>query len=158
MQSTDWFYVADVEPLLDGEYRRSYVLWNEPQTPRMIVEFVSGDGADEHDRTSITGKFWVYENRFRTPYYVIFNDRTGELEVFVHKAGQYHLSPANEFGRFPIHALGVELGVWQGTCESYTMRWLRAYRPDGTLLPTPEETAARLAVKLREVGIDPDSV
>jgi Uma2 family endonuclease len=157
-KAPDWFYVPDVPPLLDGEYRRSYVLWNEPQTPRMIVEFVSSDGADEHDKTPVTGKFWVYENRFGTPYYVIFNDRTADLEVFVLEAGGYRLSPANESGRFPIRPLGIELGVWRGTCESYTMPWLRAYRPDGTLLPTPEETAARLAAKLRELGVDPNSI
>jgi Uma2 family endonuclease len=164
-KAPDWFYVPDVDPLLDGEYRRSYVLWNEPQRPRMIVEFVSGSGAEEHDATPQRGKFWVYEKWFTTPFYVIFNDHTAGLEVYVLTAGQYHLAQANEFGRFPIQPLGIELGVWHGAYENYTVSWLRAYRPDGSLLPTPEEIAERerdranrFAAKLREMNIDPESV
>jgi hypothetical protein len=28
-EAPDWFYVPDVPPLLDGEYRKSYVMWQE---------------------------------------------------------------------------------------------------------------------------------
>ncbi len=157
-KAPDWFYVADVDPLLNGEYRRSYVLWNEPQPPTLVVEFASGDGADEHDATPPRGKFWVYERMIHAPYYAIFNVDSETLEVFELVTGRYRPVAANEQGRFPIPPLGVELGVWRGTYESYTLPWLRAYRPDGSLLPTPEERSALLAAKLRELGLDPDQI
>src|SRR5438309_1655342 len=60
-KAPDWFFVPDVPPLLHGEYRRSYVLWHELVAPLLIIEYVSGDGSEERDRTAETGKFWVYE-------------------------------------------------------------------------------------------------
>jgi Uma2 family endonuclease len=178
-KAPDWFYVPGVDPLLEGEYRRSYVLWIERQVPPVLVEFASGTGAVEHDATPPRGKFWVYERLIAAPYYVIFNADTEELEVFELVDSQYRPTTATGAGRFPVPPLGVELGVWHGTYQSYTLPWLRAYRSDGTLLPTPEETAEqerqradrerrakeaalaeneRLLAKLRELGHDPGSV
>jgi Uma2 family endonuclease len=171
-KAPDWFYVADVDPLRNGEYRRSYVLWNEPQRPTLVVEFASGDGADEHDTTPWRGKFWTYEQMIQAPYFAIFSADTGRLEVFELVTDQYRLGVANEQGRFTIPPLGVELGVWHGSYENYTLPWLRAYRPDGSLLPTPEELAeqerrakevaearaARLAEMLRQMGVNPEQL
>src|SRR5258708_7938219 len=50
-KAPDWFYVPGVPALLDGLFRRSYVLWKEEVSPLIVVELVSGDGSDEHDRT-----------------------------------------------------------------------------------------------------------
>lgn len=157
-KAPDWFYVPNVPRLLDGEFRRSYVLWQERTPPLLVVEFPSGDGSEEHDATPESGKFWAYEQAIRVPYYAIFSVDTEELEVYELVDKSYRLVAAGEHGRFAIPTLGIELGVWHGTYEAYTMPWLRAYRPDGTLLPTPEETAARFAAKLRELNIDPDTV
>jgi Uma2 family endonuclease len=60
-RAPDWFYVANVPPLLDGKRRRSYVMWHEFVRPFVVIEYVSGDGGEERDRTPRTGKFWVYE-------------------------------------------------------------------------------------------------
>jgi Uma2 family endonuclease len=164
-KAPDWFYVGNVDALLDGERRRSYVLWQERTPPTLVVEFPSGDGSEEHDQTPDTGKFWAYEQGIQAPYYAIFDVDTEELEVFELVADGYHLMAANEHGRYPLPPLGVELGAWQGAYANYTGPWLRAYRPDGTLLPTPEEMAEqerkrgnRLAAKLRELNVDPESV
>jgi hypothetical protein len=53
--------------------------------------------------------------------------------------------------------LGLYLGIYQGL--------LRYFTPAGELVPTPEETAEeetkraeRLAAKLRELNIDPDTI
>ena len=35
---------------------------------------------------------------------------------------------------------------------------LRFFTSTGKLVPTPEETAERLATKLRELNIDPDAI
>jgi Uma2 family endonuclease len=153
----DWFYVTDVDPLLDGEYRRSYVLWNEKKLPSLLVEFASGTGAVEHDSTPPRGKFWVYERLIAAPYYVIFNVDTEDLELFELADGLYRRIAATVDGRFPIPPLNVELGVWRGTYAGYTLPWLRAYRPDGSLLATPEEHVANLAATLRKLGGDPEA-
>ena len=42
---------AQVPRLLDGQMRRSYVLWIEGATPLVVLEYVSGDGIEERDRT-----------------------------------------------------------------------------------------------------------
>jgi Uma2 family endonuclease len=157
-KAPDWFYVPAVPPLLDGEFRRSYVLWQERIPPKLVVEFPSGDGSEAHDQTPETGKFWVYEQAVRAAFYAIFSVDREELELFQLIDRTYRRIEANERGRHPVSPLGIELGVWHGTYEGYTVPWLRAYRPDGTLLPTPEETAARLGAKLRAMGIDPETV
>jgi Uma2 family endonuclease len=41
-EAPDWFYVPNVPPLLNGEVRRSYVLWKEYVAPLIVLEFVSG--------------------------------------------------------------------------------------------------------------------
>ncbi len=59
-EAPDWFYVPNVPPLLNGERRRSYVLWKEIVSPLIAIsyeegyanEFTSGDGTEERDRTS----------------------------------------------------------------------------------------------------------
>ena len=50
----DWFYVPGVPPKLDGEICRSYVLWREFITPTIALEFASGDGSEERDRTPLS--------------------------------------------------------------------------------------------------------
>ena len=50
-EAPDWFYVPNVETLVDGEYRRSYVRWKEFVAPLIAIEFVSGNGTEERDAT-----------------------------------------------------------------------------------------------------------
>ncbi len=74
-----WFYVPNVPPLVDGEIRRSYVLWREYMVPLIAIELASGNGSEERDKTLLSrtpegitqkpGKFWVYEQIIRIPYY-----------------------------------------------------------------------------------------
>ncbi len=67
-EAPDWFYVPDVPPKIDGQTRRCYVLWREHLAPLIVLEFASGDGSEERDRTPLynnagevqkPGKFWV---------------------------------------------------------------------------------------------------
>jgi Uma2 family endonuclease len=67
-EAPDWFYVANVPPMLNGKFRRSYVLWQEYIAPLIVLEFVSGDGSEERDKTPFNGKFWVYEQAIRVPF------------------------------------------------------------------------------------------
>ncbi len=43
-EAPDWFYVPNVLPLLDGQIRRSYVIWREYSVPLIAIELASGNG------------------------------------------------------------------------------------------------------------------
>jgi Uma2 family endonuclease len=158
VKAPDWFLVPEVPRLLDGQMRRSFVSWQEAVNPLVILEYASGDGTEERDQTPNEGKFWVFERRVRSPFYGIYEPNSGGLEFYVLSARRYARAQPNEFGRFPIQTLGVELGVWQGVFAGYQMSWLRWWDQRGILLPTGLEKAERLAAKLRELGIDPNTV
>lgn len=196
-EAPDWFYVAGVPPLLDGERRRSYVMWKEIIVPLIAIEFVSGDGSEERDRTSPlkpiatngssgndspgnafsenkakAGKFWVYEQAIRIPFYAIYEVDKASVEVYELVAQTYQKCLPNERGHYEIGPLGVELGIWQGEYMNQSLPWLRWWDNDGNLLLSGEERADkqqqradeeqqradRLAAKLRELGINPDEV
>lgn len=71
--------------------------------------------------------------------------------------GKYQLLEPNPQGWLWSQQLSLYLGVYQEN--------LRFYTPEGELVPTPEEVAQqqkqrsdRLAAKLRELNIDPDTI
>jgi Uma2 family endonuclease len=194
-EAPDWFYVPNVPPRLAGEIRRSYVLWREFVAPTILLEFASGDGAPEHDRTPLSysetagttrpGKFWVYEQIVRSPYYGIFFVNSGVLEMYELVGGQYQRMAANSRGHYPVIPMEVEIGVWEGTYQNQTQPWLRWWDLEGNLLlmgseraavaeqrvesaeqraesaeqraESAEAKAARLIEQLRQLGIDPDA-
>jgi len=53
-EAPDWFYVPNVSPTLNGELRRSYVLWQELISPLIVIEFASRDGSEERDKTPLS--------------------------------------------------------------------------------------------------------
>jgi len=142
-EAPDWFYVPNVPPTLDG-FRRSYVLWREHMAPFIALEFASGSGDEERDRTPLAvaadgtttkpGKFWVYERIIRIPYYGIYEIKTGNLEVYHLIDFVYRRIEANERGHYPIPLLDVELGLWQGSYQNQEMLWLRWWDSQGNLL------------------------
>jgi Uma2 family endonuclease len=174
----DWFYVANVAPTFKGRLRRSYVMWQEIIAPLIAIEFVSGDGDEERDRTPYHGKFWIYENAIRIPYYAIYEVDPGQVEVYHLIDNRYELLPANDHGHYPIGPMGVELGIWRGHYLTAELPWLRWWGADGNLLPTGDERAEqehqraeqehqraeqehqraeRLAARLRALGVDPEA-
>ena len=186
-EAPDWFYVPNVSPLLDGEYRRSYVLWKEFVAPLIAIEFVSGNGSEERDATPPSesekvGKFWVYEQAIRIPFYVIFDAWRDNLEVYHLVDGRYAKMQPNDRGHFEIAPMGVEIGLQQ---ES-TTTWLRWWDESGNLLMTGDDRAVqaeeianqqtaiasqqraiaeqerqqkeKLANYLKSIGIDPDEI
>ncbi|QSJ19815.1 Uma2 family endonuclease [Nostoc sp. UHCC 0702] len=178
-EAPDWFYVPNVPPMLNGKFRRSYVLWQEYVAPLIVLEFVSGDGFEERDKTPITGKFWVYEQAIRVPFYGIYEVNKASVEVYHLVDGHYELVPANERGHYSILPMGVELGIWQGQYNNIEAPWLRWWDIQGNLLLSSDEKsqqlaleleqaeiqlqqeqqrAERLAERLRQLGIDPDQL
>ncbi len=187
-EAPDWFYIPNVPPLVNGEIRRSYVLWREFMAPMIALEFASGSGEEERDATSLSvaaegkttkpGKFWVYEQIIRIPYYGIYEIKKGKLEVYHLRDFSYQKLEQNQRGHYSIPPLGVELGLWQGTYQNQTQLWLRWWDSEGNLLLIGEERAelerqraeqerqraeqaeqkaARLAARLRALGFDPEA-
>ncbi len=137
----DWFYVPNVPLTLNGQTRRSYVLWQEHIAPLIVLEFVSGNGDEERDKTPWKGKFWIYEQVIRPPFYGIYEVSKASVEVYHLIEGQYQLLAANERGHYPIKALGVELGIWQGEYQNMELPWLRWWDLQGNLLLSGDERA-----------------
>jgi Uma2 family endonuclease len=140
-EAPDWFYVGNVPPLLDGLTRRSYVLWREFIAPSIALEFVSGNGSEERDKTPWTGKFWIYEQVIHPAFYGIYEVKKASVEVYKLIGGQYQLLAPNERGRYPIAPLGVELGIWQGEYQNAELPWLRWWDLQGNLLLSGDERA-----------------
>ncbi|MCC3443289.1 MAG: Uma2 family endonuclease [Microcoleus sp. PH2017_40_RAT_O_B] len=197
-EAPDWFYVPNVPPLLNGQVRRSYVLWKEYVAPLIAIEFVSGNGSEERDRTpppdpdreeqpeQKPGKFWVYEQAIRIPFYGIYEVKKAAVEMYHLEDNRYQRLSPNDRGRYPIPQLGVELGIWQGEYDEMNLPWLRWWDSEGNLLLIGEERAQqeslraqqeslraqqeslradeerlradRLAEKLRQMGINPDEL
>lgn len=167
----DFFVVLGTE----RKPRKSWVVWEEDgKYPNVIVELLSNSTA-----TTDKGlKKQIYQDIFRTPEYFWFNPNNLEFAGFVLVGGSYQSLEPNPQGWLWSQQLNLYLGVYQEE--------LRFFTPEGQLVPTPEEVAEqemqraeqqmqraeqemqraeqekqksdRLAAKLRELGIDPDTV
>ncbi|MEA5517733.1 Uma2 family endonuclease [Limnoraphis robusta] len=160
----DFFVVLDTE----RKPRKSWVVWEEGgKYPHVIVELLSNSTA-QVDRTT---KKQIYQDIFRTLEYFWFDPNSLEFEGFELVKGQYQTIKPNDKGWFWSEQLQLFLGVYE--------QKLRFFSLEGVLVPTPEESAQiekqqreateqqleieqqrnqKLAAKLRELGIDPDSM
>ena len=160
----DFFVVLGTEQ----RPRKSWTVWEEGgQYPHVIVELLS----DSTAKTDRGLKKQIYQDIFRTPDYFWFDPHSLEFEGFHLVDGTYEsISPTQQGWRWS-QQLGLYLGIHQDH--------LRFFTPEGTLVPSPEETAAaerqradiaqqqveverqrsqRLAARLQGLGIDPDTV
>ncbi len=153
----DFFVVLDTERKL----RKSWVVWEEDgKYPHVIVEILSESTAN----TDRELKKKLYQDTFRTPDYFWFDPYTLEFAGFHLVDGQYEPLEPNERGYLWSQQLGLYLGIHDGL--------LRFFTPECELVPTPEEIAEyerqqkeiaqeraeKLAAKLRELNIDPDTI
>ena len=130
---------------------------------------------DHREAGSKAGKFWVYEQAIRIPFYAIYEVEKASVAVYQLVEAHYQRCSPNERGHFAIASLGVELRIWCGSYMNQRLPWLRWWDLDGNLLLTGEERATieqkraeradlraeaaerrseLLAVKLRELGIN----
>ena len=157
----DWFLAVGVPSLYDGhDMRLSYVTWQEPANPFVIVELISPGTEDEDFGRTVARpggpptKWTVYEQILQVPYYLVFNRYSDQLRVFKLESGQYQEQLSAD-DRLWIPELNLGLGLWYGTYKAGTHQeterlWLRWYNEDGQWSPTSEERANQRAEVERE--------
>jgi Uma2 family endonuclease len=146
----DFFVVLGTE----RKTRKSWVVWEEDgKYPNVIIEILFPKTAD----TDKGFKKQLYQDTFRTPDYFWFDPETLEFAGFHLVDGEYQPLEPNSQGNLWSQQLGLYLGIHQ--------EQLRFFTTEGQLVPTPEEVAERetqraerLAAKLRELNIDPDTI
>jgi Uma2 family endonuclease len=145
----DFFVVLGV----DRHPRRSWTVWDEEgRYPNLIVELLAAPTA----AIERSLKKQLYQDIFRTPDYFWFDPETLEFQGFHLVDGQYQPLEPNSQGWLWSQQLQLFLGIHE--------QKLRFYSPAGRLIPTLEEVieaarqrTGRLAGKLREMGINPDT-
>ncbi|MEG4072807.1 Uma2 family endonuclease [Microcoleus sp. Pol14C2] len=148
----DGFLSLGVERFYDEELRPSYVLWDENVVPTLVLEVVS-----KKYRKEYSTKLEEYQ-ALGVLYYIIYSSgrrRKPRLEVHKLVNGKYELQSG-----YPVWMpeIGLGIGCERGNYSGVTREWLYWYDADGKRYLTPEEQVNRLAQKLRELGIDPNSL
>jgi len=162
----DGFLSLGVERFIDEDLRLSYAIWEEKQIPIFTLEIISETYGGE-----FTTKKAKYA-KIGILYYAVYNPRRRRkprLEVYRLVDGAYDLLPGN-----PVWLPEINLGIGreEGTYQGLTREWLYWYDSLGQRFLTPEERALqeqqlrlkaeeraqRLAQRLRELGVDPDSL
>ncbi|MBW4601407.1 MAG: Uma2 family endonuclease [Calothrix sp. FI2-JRJ7] len=151
---------------------RCYMVWKFGKPPEVAIEIVSNKEGDE-----LGEKLKIYQ-RMRVSYYIVYDPtkQLGDKELYI-----YELRAMRYFETSDTWLDQVKLGVtlWDGQFEGRQDTWLRWCYQDGTVLPTGDERAQvaeqraqdaeqraslsdqraqALAQKLREMGIDPDTL
>lgn len=188
VKAPDWFYVPRVWPVAEGVIRRSYTPVLEGDPVAVVFEFLSEEEGGELSVRSTPpyGKLYFYERILQVPTYATYDPYEPSLEVRCLQNQRYALQQPDENGRFWIPELQLFLGIWQGERLCQTTHWLRWWDSAGNLLLWSAEQAEQerqraeqehqraeqerqraeqehqraeiLAAKLRELGIDPDTV
>jgi Uma2 family endonuclease len=178
----DGFLSLGVEEVDDECLRSSYVLWDEKVIPLFALEIVSRTPGKEHSK-----KFQIYQST-GILYYLVYaplRKRKAKFQLYKLIDGEYVLQSD---GKDPywMPEIGLAIGVAKQTYRNRERDWLFWYDKNQMRYPTPTEraeaeatlakaaseradiaTAAQVATeqknnalrqRLRELGIDPDSI
>ena len=148
----DGFLSLGVERFYDEELRPSYVLWDENVVPTLVLQVVS-----KKYRKEYSTKLEEYQ-ALGVLYYIIYSSRRRRkprLEVHKLVNGKYELESGHPVW---MPEIGLGIGCERGNYSGVTREWLYWYDAEGKRYLTPEEQVNRLAQKLRELGIDPNSL
>lgn len=149
--------------------RKSWVIWQEEKAPDVVIELLSPSTA-RYDKTD---KKTVYQDKMRVSEYYWYDPFNSEdFAGFTLINGRYQNMALNQQGCFISQSLNLALVRWAGAYRNVEAVWLRWATLEGTLLPTAQELvmqaseeaqqerrrAEMLAAKLKELGIDPDTL
>jgi Uma2 family endonuclease len=171
-----------IEEVDDDGLRPSYVLWDEKVIPQFVLEIVSRTPGKEH-----TKKFKIYQS-IGILYYLIYaplRKRKAKFQLYKLIEGEYVLQSDGK-NPYWMSEIGLAIGVEKQTYRNHQREWLFWYDENYVKYPTPTERAeaeaavakaesqrADIAVaaqaaaeqknnalrqRLRELGIDPDSI
>jgi len=167
----DFFAVLDV-PKVE---RKSWVVWEEGKAPDVVIELLS-DSTIDNDKTT---KKEVYQDQMRVPEYFWYDPFNPEDFAGFRLHGRIYEPLTWEEPGYFSEGLQLYLIRWEGDYEGVTATWIRWADPEGNVLPTRGEIAIqaqaqaqqaqaqaqqaqaenlKLAAKLRELGIDPETV
>ncbi|GBC91791.1 hypothetical protein HRbin15_00250 [bacterium HR15] len=131
----DFFVVRNVD---GSKPRRYWVAWEEDgRYPDLVIELISPRTAKKDKEENLR----FYAEVLRVPEYYWYDQDKGELRGYHLANGHYEPITPNEHGWLWSRVLGAYLGVWEGVYNGRRYRWLRLYRADGSLVPTPSELA-----------------
>jgi Uma2 family endonuclease len=141
----DWFAVLGTSRhCRQRDLRLCYVIWQEEIAPYIVVELLSAGTEDEDlgktlwDVDGPPGKWAVYEQLLKVPYYAVYSRYDNELRAFRLVSDRYReLTLPNRRLWLPEARIG--LGVWSGRFEGIAGDWLRCYDTEGHWLPTKSE-------------------
>jgi Uma2 family endonuclease len=186
VKAPDWLYVPQVHPVAQDVIRRSYTPNLEGKPVAIVMEFLSDEEGGELSVRSTPpyGKLHFYEQILQVPTYVTYDPYETRLEVRCLENGRYQLQTPDVQGRVYIPELDLWLGLWAGERLNHTIDWLRWWDAAGNLLLWSSEQAEQerqraeqerqraeqerqraeqerqradaLAIKLQELGIDPN--
>jgi Uma2 family endonuclease len=159
----DGFLSLGVERFVGEGGRLSYVLWEEDNVPPVLaLEVVSKTYGGEYERKKTRYADLGIE------YYAVYvpdgspRRKRQPLEIYQLVDGDYQQLAGNPVW---LPKVGLGLGRERGIYLGRDREWLYWYDEAGQRLSTPEERIAqesaradRLADKLKELGIDPESV
>lgn len=143
------------------------------QSHRKAASEKPGEESSVHEKPPT--KWEVYEQVLGIPYYILFDRyNNDELQAFQLEGGRYRKIALSE-PKVWIPTLELNLALWQGEFRGKERQWLRWYDAAGNLVLTEAEQerqranqteallvqeqqrAARLAERLRQMGVDPDA-
>ncbi|NJL91190.1 MAG: hypothetical protein HC916_16480 [Coleofasciculaceae cyanobacterium SM2_1_6] len=135
IKAPDWVYVPNAIPVEPGVNRRSYTPYTEGDPPAIVIEFLSDTDGTEYSSkaTHPYGKWYFYERILQVPIYIIFEPRSGTMEVYDLRNGRYELRP-NTTGRYWLEALQLSIGIWEGRKAEISTYWLRFWDQQDQLL------------------------
>lgn len=166
------------------DLRASYVVWQEGVNPFVVVELLSPGTENEdlgrfaEPRANATsgeaaptvepdtplngqstkavppGKWQVYEQILRIPYYVVFSRYDNRVRAFRLVGGHYqeqNLDASNP--RIWIPELDLGLGLWEGEFDGIERLWLRWYDAQGNWALTEAEHQQQRAERQRQRAV-----
>ena len=109
VKAPDWFFVPNVPRLLDGQMRRSYVLWREVVSPLLVLEYVSDNGAENAIRRPSRANSGSTRKR-SDPRTTAFTSRTCAAWKCTPRARALHADGSERAGPFPGARVGRGVG------------------------------------------------
>jgi Uma2 family endonuclease len=174
VKAPDWAYIPEIRTTKQ-EVFRSYTPQLQGDIPVIVMEFISDTDGTEYSSkpTYPPGKWFFYERILKVPNYIIFEPDRGELEVYRldKNSEQYQIETPDQNQHYWIEEIKLYLGIWEGTRENLTTKWLRWWDEQGNLLlwsselvaqkqqeiEVEKQRAERLAAQLRAAGIEPEN-